>query len=99
MGWRPFGSAGRIPDEEAEHRTEIACALMLGARFELDRGKWYCYDDTIESAKYKCGDWCFKVNAARAYLSTKGLFFDRQGNPVAHSIMRSPVTDRKGDRA
>lgn len=98
MVWKPFGSAGRIPDEEAEHRTEIACALMMGARFELDQNYWYCYDDTEESSKRQCGNWNFKVNAARAYLSTKGVFFDKQGNPVAHSIMRSPVAGRKEDQ-
>ena|ERR1044072_7739661 len=99
MMWKPFGSA-RLPPEmkDSNDRTEIACALMLGARFEKTGHTWCCSDDTEESSRDQCGAWEFKVNAARAYLSTKGVFFDRQGNPVAASIMRSPVSDRKGDQ-
>ena len=99
MVWKPFGSA-RLPQhmKDSDDRTEIACALMLGARFDKHHGNWCCFDDTDESQRDHTGTWNFKVNAARAYLSTKGVFFDRQGNPVDRSIMAFPVSGiRKGD--
>lgn len=109
MAWKPFGSAagtlpllktpeGYVRQPDYNDRTEIACALMLGARFEKTSDTWCCSDDTEESSRDQTGAWNFKVNAARAYLSTKGVFFDKQGNPIDRSIMRSPATDRKGDQ-
>lgn len=106
--WKPFGSAARTiplikgthgytPNFDFDERTEIACALMLGARFEKTTDTWCCSDDTEESSRNQTGAWNFKVNAARAYLSTKGVFFDREGNPVEYSIDPSPVTTKKGD--
>lgn len=84
--WRAFGSADMHGKEHPEERNEVACALMAGGVFHFIQGQWRCYDDTSESNINATGAWNFKVNAARAFLSTKGVFFDKQGNPVERSI-------------
>jgi hypothetical protein len=72
----------------SEDRVEIACALMLGAKFMrapevTAQERWTCFDEEPESnSPDRTGWWNFKANAARAYLSTKGVFFDREGNPI-----------------
>lgn len=81
--WQKFTTVGYGDMREEEDRLEITCALMMGARFTQQSGKsqpWTCIDDEL-TADYT-GWWVHKANAARAYLSTKGIFFTREGELI-----------------
>lgn len=88
--WQKFTTSRGADDTRLEdERTEIACALMMGARFikghadNVLASQWTCVDDNIDAGS--TGYWTHKTNAARAYLTHYGVFFDREGNPLASS--------------
>jgi hypothetical protein len=87
MTWKPFQAVRTWPNSLGDDRTEIACALMLGAHFVQKQNggyDWSCIDDCLESyTPEQTGWWVHKVNAARAYLTIKGLEYDREGNPLS----------------
>lgn len=82
------------PDDHADERLEVTSALILGARFErgqspASRWAWTCVDDNTKQSDV--GWWQFKVNAARAYLATKGLRFTREGVPLEPPVPMVPM--------
>lgn len=103
MVWKPFETArcegGVGPELNSDDRLEITCALIMGATFEQrdpeqHHNHWTCG----EPRKMTHGWWQFKANAARAYLSTKGVFFDREGNPVEHATTIATVKAMGGEK-
>jgi hypothetical protein len=87
MVWKPFKAVRTWPNSLGDDRVEIASALMLGARFiQQVSTQWSCIDDCPESNDpIHTGWWHHKVNAARAYLTIKGLEYDGEGNPLPGS--------------
>lgn len=78
---RADGIATLDPDDESS--LEVASALMMGAHFELHGGLWTCIDDNeLSDTPQKTGSWNFKRNAARAYLSARGLYLSKDGTRI-----------------
>lgn len=99
MGWQPFPTAhqdGHSRDTWDDDCIEVASALMMGARFEVhprthnEAGMWTCIDDRPESdCSAKTGNWNFKRNAARAYLSCHGLYVSKDGTLIHPGFPRN----------